>query len=78
MDEDVDQIEERRALIRDEVSWIYKDIEDLFIEASTEEETQSVCNALCRMIALIKERQNTKIDILKISKEIQEVLMHGK
>lgn len=78
MGEDVDQIEERRALIKDEVSWIAKDIEDLFLEASTEEETQSICNALCRMIALIRERQNIEIDIRKISKEIQEVLMHGK
>ena len=73
-----EQINEKKYLIEDGVFWVAKDIEDLFIEAETEEQTQSICNALCRMIAIIKEKKNSDIDIAKIGKEIQEVLMHDK
>lgn len=72
------QIEEIRPFIKSELSWIANDIEDLFLIAGTEEETQGICNALCRMITLIRERRNIGIDIDKISKEIQEVLIHDK
>ena len=78
MGEDVDQIVEERAAIKAEVSWIANDIENLFIRAETEEATQGICNALCRMISLIRESQNIRIDIDKIREEIQEVLMHDK
>lgn len=72
------EIKAKRERIEEDVSGIDMNIECLFLEAETEEETQGICNALCRMIALIRERQNIEIDIRKISKEIQEVLMHGK
>lgn len=60
------------------VFWISDYIADLFVEAETEEDTQQICNALCHMIALIKEKKNIDIDIDKIGKEIKEVLLHDK
>lgn len=78
MSKDEWEIEDRKNRIKEEVGWLSTDIINLFSEAATEEETQSVCNALCRMLSLIRETQNIRIDIAKISKEIQEVLMHDK
>lgn len=78
MTEEEWEIKAKRERIEEDVSGIDMNIECLFLEAETEEETQGICNALCRMIALIRERQNIEIDIRKISKEIQEVLMHDK
>lgn len=78
MSKDEWEIKERKNRIKEEVGWLATDITNLFAEAATEEETQSVCNALCRMLSLIRETQNIRIDINKISKEIQEALMHGK
>lgn len=60
------------------VFWISDYIADLFVEAETEEDTQQICDALCRMITLIKEKKNIDIDIDKIGKEIKEVLLHDK
>lgn len=64
--------------IEEEVLWVARDIEAIFLEAQTAEQTHSICNSLCRMITLIKERKNIDIDIANIGKEIQEVLMHDK
>lgn len=60
------------------VFWISDYIADLFVEAETEEDTQQICNALCHIITLIKEKKNIDIDIDKIGKEIKEVLLHDK
>jgi len=62
----------------EEVLWLARDIEYLLLKAKTEEQTQQICNALCKMIAIIRERKNCNIDIANIGKEIQEVLMHDK
>lgn len=79
-DKDFDEVakEQLKKQIEEEVFWTSNYIADLFLEAETEEDTQQICNALCRMITLIKERKNIEIDIDKIGKEIQEVLMHDK
>lgn len=79
-DKDFDEVakEQLKKQIEEEVFWISDYIAALFVEAETEEETQQICNALCRMITLIKEKKNIDIDIDKIGKEITEVLMHDK
>ena len=79
-DKDFDEVakEQLKTQIEEEVFWISNYIADLFVEAETEEDTQQICNALCRMITLIKERKNIDLDIDKIGKEIKEVLLHDK
>ena len=79
-DKDFDKVakEQLKTQIEEEVFWISNYIADLFVEAETEEDTQQICNALCRMITLIKERKNIDLDIDKIGKEIKEVLLHDK
>lgn len=69
---------EEKASIEDKVCWIVTDIENLFMDAETEEETHGICNALCKLITIVREKKNEENNIAKISKEIQEVLMHGK